>query len=88
MFDGTAKVGNVQWKLKHEAHSMRTVSKKGEPTYIFSGVDEKDPEAFYAVILKKGGHMKRCMTTCMDCVPSAWCDNARHHWATLEATSS
>eukprot|EP00877_Chromochloris_zofingiensis_P001245 jgi/Chrzof1/11120/Cz05g24150.t1 len=54
MFDGTAKVGNVQWKLKHEAHSMRTVSKKGEPTYIFSGVDEKDPEAFYAVILKKG----------------------------------
>ena len=46
-------VGEVQWQLKIGAHTMRSSSTVGEPTYIFSSVFEADPDTFYCVVFKK-----------------------------------
>lgn len=48
-----ATVGPVSWLLQLGAHTMRSTSSKGEPSFIFSLVDEKNPELFYAAVLRK-----------------------------------
>lgn len=48
-------VGDIVWRLERGSHSMRSASDAGEPTLIFSNAVEKDPEAFYCVIFKRGG---------------------------------
>jgi hypothetical protein len=55
MLAATASVGPVSWLLQLGAHTMRSASSAGEPSFIFSLVDEKNPELFYCVVMRKGG---------------------------------
>ncbi|KAF6253495.1 hypothetical protein COO60DRAFT_1628212, partial [Scenedesmus sp. NREL 46B-D3] len=49
-----ASVGpNLKWTLSSVNHVLRTASKYGEPTYIFAGILDNDPQAFVAVTLRK-----------------------------------
>jgi hypothetical protein len=49
-----ASVGpNLKWTLSSVNHVLRTASKYGEPTYIFAGILDNDPQAFAAVTLRK-----------------------------------
>ncbi|KIZ03693.1 hypothetical protein MNEG_4263 [Monoraphidium neglectum] len=53
MLAATASVGPVSWLLQLGAHTMRSASSAGEPSFIFSLVDEKNPELFYCVVMRK-----------------------------------
>jgi hypothetical protein len=49
-----ASVGpDLTWTLSSVNHVLRTASKHGEPTYIFAGILDNDPQAFVAVTLRK-----------------------------------
>ncbi|WIA32768.1 hypothetical protein OEZ86_005952 [Tetradesmus obliquus] len=49
-----ASVGpSLRWSLSSVNHVLRTASKHGEPTYIFAGILDNDPQAFVAVTLRK-----------------------------------
>jgi hypothetical protein len=59
-----ASVGpNLKWSLSSVNHVLRTASKYNEPTYIFAGILDNDPQAFVAVTLRKG---KLCRTAVPD----------------------
>lgn len=50
-----ASVGpQLTWTLTSINHILRTVSKFGEPTYLFANILDNDPQAFVAVTLRKG----------------------------------
>ena len=44
---------SLRWSLSSVNHVLRTASKHGEPTYIFAGILDNDPQAFVAVTLRK-----------------------------------
>lgn len=54
MLAARATIGPVGWVLKVGSHTMRSSSSNGEPSFIFSMVDEKNPELFYCVVMQKG----------------------------------
>lgn len=51
-------VGPVSWTLKAGTHTMPSRSEGGAPSFIFSMVNEKNPEVFYAVVLDKGAPIR------------------------------
>lgn len=48
-----ATVGPVAWLMQIGSHTMRSTSSSEEPSFIFSMVDEKNPELFYCVVMQK-----------------------------------
>lgn len=53
MIDGS--VGpTLRWTLTGINHILRTISKWGEPTYLFADILDNDPKAFVAVTMNKG----------------------------------
>eukprot|EP00775_Hariotina_reticulata_P006373 gene6373-6605_t len=52
--DGLTVGPNLRWTLSGINHILRTVSKWGEPTYLFADILDNDPKAFVAVTLSKG----------------------------------
>jgi hypothetical protein len=59
LLSAMATVGPISWTLKGGAHTMRSASSTGEPSFIFSMVNEKNPELFYCVVMPKGGLLLR-----------------------------
>lgn len=53
LLSAIATVGPISWTLKGGAHTMRSASSTGEPSFIFSMVNEKNPELFYCVVMPK-----------------------------------
>lgn len=53
LLSAMATVGPISWTLKGGAHTMRSASSTGEPSFIFSMVNEKNPELFYCVVMPK-----------------------------------
>lgn len=47
--------GSHSWMLTGINHTLKSWSRRGEPTYVFSEVDDLHPDAFYAVIFPRGG---------------------------------
>lgn len=58
-------VGPVSWTLKPGTHTMRSASASGEPSFIFSFVNEKNPEQFYAIVLRKGERACTMQVLCL-----------------------
>jgi hypothetical protein len=46
--------GSHTWMLTGINHALKSWSRRGEPTYVFSEVDDLHPDAFYAVIFPRG----------------------------------
>ncbi|KAF8058434.1 sbpA [Scenedesmus sp. PABB004] len=53
MLSAVLDAGGVRWSLALASHTMRSLSDAGEPTFIFSGVKQRDVDTFYCVIFKR-----------------------------------